>query len=136
MSDSWLDDGERLLQQGKFAPAIVELQRAVALKPGAARGHYLLGSAYAAASCPAAAEDAYRAALGLWPEYPDAHFALGRLLALEQRTEEAIAALEAAVRLRPAYAEAGTALSELLNARAQGLLSAGRFPEALALTQR
>ena len=101
------------LRAGRYAQAIVELESAIALGPGAAITHRYLGAAYAGARSPAAAEDAYRTALRLWPDYPEAHVALGRLLAGEGRVDEGIEALEAGIRLQPGNPAALRALAAL-----------------------
>ena len=128
--------GELLTVAGRAAQAILVLQSTVEHHPAVAQAQQLLGDAYAAANCPAAAEDAYRAALALWPDYPEAHAGLGRLHAHEGRPDEAVAALETALRLQPGNAGAQAALGEILRNRAQALLSGGQLSQALKLTQR
>jgi tetratricopeptide (TPR) repeat protein len=155
--------GQMLTAAGRHAQAIVELQGAVDANPSAAIAHLYLGDAYAGARSPAAAEDAYRAALKLWPDYPEAHVALGRLLLGEDRTDEAIATLETGTRLKPDNADALLSLARLYEQRsnferaaqawralislapenpdvqkglARAFLALGELPAALALVQR
>jgi len=71
------------------------------------------------------AEDAYRAALRLQPQYPEAYNNLGITLHTQARFDEAEAAYRAALALRPHYAEA-------LNNLAVTLTDLTRTEEALA----
>ena len=105
--------GQVLTAAGQLGKAILELQRAIELRPGFAQAHLHLGDAYAASRSPAAAEDEYRAALKIWPDYPEVHYALGRLLHAEGRSAEAIAAFETAVRVKPGFVDAYLSLGDV-----------------------
>src|SRR5271156_1581377 len=61
------------LQQGQFAEAAVLLEKAVALRPGAASFHSNLAEAYRALGQFERAVGCCRTALHLKPDYPEAH---------------------------------------------------------------
>jgi tetratricopeptide (TPR) repeat protein len=118
--------GQMLVAVGRHAQAIIELQRAVELDPTRAQAHFFLGVAYSATRSAAAAEDAFRAALAIWGDYPEAHGALGCLLLAEGHTAEAIGELTTAVRLQPRDLDAiaGLAEARVLAGDAEGALAA------------
>jgi tetratricopeptide (TPR) repeat protein len=89
-------EGAEALAIGAYPQAIVALSRALALRPDRAESHALLGAAYAATRCPAAAEDAYREALRLRPGLAEIHLRLMNLLIGDGRPAEALAAYHAA----------------------------------------
>lgn len=93
----------------------------------------LLGAAAARAGQIAVAEQAFRRASELDPEFPDAHNNLGNVLKDQGRLDEAAACYARALELKPDFAEAHNNLGNAL--RAQGRLdeAAASFARALAL---
>lgn len=91
-------------------------QELAAREPGNARAHARLGQLLAQSGDHAAAERAYRAALGLEPSFFEAQFNLGNALSKLGRAREAIGAFRLAVELGPTQAVAhgnlGSALHE------------------------
>ena len=84
-----------------------------------------LGVALEQRGDPAAAEQAYGAALALDPTHPEAHFNLGALLASSGQLAEARAHFALAVRHRPDFTAAYLAIALLAE-------QAGDWPAALA----
>lgn len=87
-------EGLEALKSGRFPRAILAFSRVAELRPDHADSHFLLGQAYEATHCAAAAEDAYRLALRLRPGFAEARLRLMALLLLEGREAEAIADCE------------------------------------------
>jgi tetratricopeptide (TPR) repeat protein len=99
-------------------------QRALALDPGNAEAHNVLGNALLRLAECSAAIASYREAIALRPEYAEAWNNLGSALREAERSVEAERALREAVRLRPGYASALANLGLVLQDQA-------RWPEAL-----
>jgi len=115
---------QALLNLGRAAEALPEVERAVKLKADAGAWH-LLGNVQAALGDRAAAERAYRRALDANPSFPQAHYNLALLHQAAGRLEEAIAGYRRAIALHPRFAPAHNNL-------ANALKSTGRAEEALA----
>ena len=79
---SLLKEGQTLLDDGKNAEAVTELQEYVRQQPNDDRGYVLLGIAYAETSRLKEAEDSLRQAIVLAPDSPRAHLNLGVVEAL------------------------------------------------------
>jgi len=118
-----LQEGNRLLQDGKAELAVQRYREAGALLTNDEDVHYNLGIALARLGRADEAMQEYEAALKIFPDYAEVHNNLGNLLLRRGKTEEAIAHFEAAIKAVPDYA---TAHNNLGNAR----LMSGRFEEA------
>jgi len=148
---------------GRNAEAIIELGRAIAMRPDLAEPLNNLGIALAAVGRADEATAAYRAAIALQPNHSRAHSNLGNALKTAGKTQEAFACYQTALALDPNYGEAYSNLGALLNEMgktdealqchsratelrpdyAQGhfnlgsaLSSAGRYEEAIAAHRR
>jgi len=107
--------GQLLNLLGRHEQAIVELRRAIALRPDLAEPHNNLGIALAASGCSDEAIAAYRRAIALQPNHGRAHSNMGNALRAAGQAPEAIACYRKALSLDPNYAEAHSNLGALLN---------------------
>ncbi len=94
------DLGTRLGRQGRLAPAIRHLQRAVRLRPAFAPAHFNLGVLYQATGKEAAAQREFRKTLRYDPRAANAELNLGILLA-KRGSPEAARHCRKAERLQP-----------------------------------
>ncbi|BET66939.1 hypothetical protein ASA1KI_18570 [Opitutales bacterium ASA1] len=92
--------------------------------PDNSRAHYNLGRAYALASEPGLALDAFARTLALDPIHARAHDAMGNLLAAAGRSEEALERFDRAIALEPRFPDARINRGALHE-------SAGRFAAAI-----
>jgi len=128
---------------GERTAAIANLTRAVALEPGFASAHQLLGILYGEGGDAARAATAFARLVTLEPDNARAYNNLGNALRTLGRRDEARAAFERAVSLRPGYELATANLAMAWrdagdNARAERLLrdalaSAGGKPPLRAI---
>ena len=88
---------------GDQTAAIANLERAVALEPGFASAHQLLGILHGESGDAARAATALARVVALEPDNARAHNNLGNALRTLGRRDEARAAFERAVELRPGY---------------------------------
>ena len=121
--------GQLLNLLGRNTEAIIELGRAIALRPDLAEPLNNLGVALAAVGRGNEAITAYRAAIALEPNHARAHSNLGNALKTAGKTPEAIACYQTALSLDPNYGEAHSNLGALLN-------EMGRTEEALQCHSR
>jgi protein O-GlcNAc transferase len=106
--------GIKLFQQGKFAEAAVELERAVALRPNDAGAVSNLANIEFYRGDVDRAIAGYLRALELKPDFAEAHNNLGSALEKQGRLTKAIAHWHEALRLRPAFAEPHNNLANAL----------------------
>ena len=88
----YVDLGKLLYAAGDTPGAIANFSRALELDPGYKEVRVYLGNAYFRSGQPDAvelAENEYRAAVGLDPDYVEALYSLGIVLVSQQRTDEA-----------------------------------------------
>lgn len=112
--------------QGRAEDALHFYRLALDASPNDAAAHYLYGRS---TNDPATAEDEFREALSLDPEFAWAHHGLGAALAMRGQTDAAIASFERAIELRPDLAEAHSHLANLY-------LTLQREDDALAAYRR
>ena len=99
-SDNWIAHvliGEALGNVGETDAAISHLEQATRLQPTSPQAWHNLGYAYAQAALNESAEDAYRRAIALRPDFAPNHYNLGLLLEAAGRTDDARAALQDAI---------------------------------------
>jgi len=128
-----VDEGNRLLAQGKVTNAIASYLEALTLTPDDADVHYNLGLANSRANRLAEAEQYYRSALGLDPDYPEVHNNLGNLLLRQKRFDEAEAEFEEALRLLSDYTSAHNNLGTLYQQQGRPDQALECFQEAVTL---
>jgi tetratricopeptide (TPR) repeat protein len=116
--------GHLLVEEGRLAEAIEELQLSVSLKPDNYVGYNNLGKALDHAGRYPEAIDALNKALQLDPEYTDALLNLANSLQQMGRLSEAREPLEHAVRLNPENAEVQNNMGVLL-------ASSNQVPQAI-----
>jgi Tetratricopeptide repeat len=87
---------ERSFEPDQLALAVNEYEQATALSPNDYRLWFELGKARGLAGDDAGAEQAFKRAVELAPNYPEPHWFLGNLLLREGREREAFAALRRA----------------------------------------
>ncbi len=109
--DSWMAHsnlGSVLMQEGRSAPAMAQLESALQLNPDLPEAHNNVGLLLSDIPGQAAnSEKEYREALKLRPNYAEAHNDLGSLLSEDpKRVPEAIAEYNEALRISPDYAQA------------------------------
>jgi tetratricopeptide (TPR) repeat protein len=121
--------GQLLNLLGRNAEAIIELGRAIALRPDLAEPRNNLGIALAAVGRGNEAIAPYRAAIALQPNHARAHSNLGNALKTAGKTQEAITCYQTALSLDPNYGEAYSNLGALLN-------ELGKTDEALRCHRR
>ncbi len=112
--------------QGRAEDALHFYRLALDSSPNDAAAHYLYGRS---TNDPATAEEEFRKALSLEPDFAWAHHGLGAALAMRGQTDEAIASFERAIELRPDLAEAHSHLANLY-------LTLEREDDALAAYRR
>jgi tetratricopeptide (TPR) repeat protein len=91
-SYGWYLEGRGLLGESRagdtaVAPAIVALQRAIALDPNFARAHFHLARAYEQMGDSAQAELELKTTIRIEPQHPRAHYVLGMLYQQTDRKE-------------------------------------------------
>jgi tetratricopeptide (TPR) repeat protein len=109
---------------------------AVTDNAGEAARHYALGRAHKAANDLSAAEQSYRQALHLHPEYLDAWVSLGIVLRIGGRLGEAEACQRAALKLDPASFLALLNLGTVLSAQSRFAEAAEFFGRAIKINPR
>ncbi|MGH9435124.1 MAG: tetratricopeptide repeat protein [Terriglobia bacterium] len=111
-------DAESLEMQGKWAQAEQQYRRVLALKPGLAGAHYLLGRAILSApKTPTTYQDAakeFEAELKIDPQNGGAEFVLGEIAREESNWDEAIRRFKLAVQFDPQFAPAFLELGRTL----------------------
>jgi tetratricopeptide (TPR) repeat protein len=98
-------------QRGQHAQAIAFLRQAVTLQISSPLMTYYLGVAYRAAGHRDLAEDTFRQALRLKPDFAPAYFDLGNLLTERGAFEESMANYTLAVLIEPKFVDAHARLS-------------------------
>jgi tetratricopeptide (TPR) repeat protein len=109
--------------------AVVQFQKALAIKPGYAEAHNNLGNALVQKGQTDEAILHYQQALALRPDYADAHFNLGNALLQTGRVDEVILHYQKALALQPNHARAENNLGN-------ALLQKGRVDEAVVHYQK
>jgi tetratricopeptide (TPR) repeat protein len=106
----FLDACLELIEQGRFAEARGLLEPVVRDHPGWARAHFFLGLTYHEERRYEAAEELFRRALELDPQYPTPLVFHGWSLYYLGRIEQSRAAFEAYLKVQPGYPDAIFAL--------------------------
>ena len=126
--DSWLahmGQGHTFLERRLMDEAILEDQKAVAIRPDLAQPHYALAFTLLQKGRLDEAIAEFQATLKLHPDDDLAHYNLGIALLQKGQMNEAIPEFQKAAAIRPAFAEAQNNLGRCL-------LQLGRADEALA----
>lgn len=121
------------LRAGRLELALAACRRALALQPGNADLHVLLGNALAEAGRLNEAVASYRAALAISPDHAGVICNLGNVLMEAGRFDEAVALYRRAVELQPGYAEAHSNLGNVLAELGQYRAAADSCRRALQL---
>jgi len=121
---AWLNLGDVLSWNHRYAESIAAYREALRLRPDDPDGHNDLGNVLTLAGEPAAAVPEFQRAIALKPKFPAAHNNLGNALRSLNRDAEAMTHYAEAVRLLPDYAGAHNNLGV-------ELAEAGRFAEAI-----
>lgn len=122
----WKALGGVLHRTGRPAEALPPMERAVALMPGDAGAHCILGVLLSDLGRKEEAEASYRQSLALDPDLADTHTNLGALHNTRGRYRESETALRRAIALQPDHLEAHNNLGNTL-------LRQGRLDEAETL---
>ena len=123
------DVASKLAQEGQYAPAIAEWNRALKLNPTDAKAHNNLGFALAKVGRTEDAISHWRTALQDNSEYAEVHKNLGRAYLQELKFDEAITHWQKAVEIDPEDGEARDKLG-------YALLRKGRLGEAVQHLQK
>jgi tetratricopeptide (TPR) repeat protein len=123
-------------QQGRHAEAVGLIERAIAIKDGAAAFYSNLGVALRELERGEEAEAAFRKALALSPDYAEAWCNLATVLEEQGYFEESEAACRRALALRPNYPEAHLNLGGALKGQKRYAEAAECYRQAIALTPR
>jgi len=117
--------GVAYTEKGLMQKAIIEIEKALMLKPDFINAHVSLGNAYMAIGLTDMAAAQYKEALRFKPDYGEVYVNLGNTYVKRGMIDEAIAEYKEAISLKPGYAPAHTNL-----ASAYGLM--GLTEEAVA----
>ena len=122
-----------LYQQGQLEAVVTRAEALVAAFPGALKIWNLLGVSNLALKCFAAAENAFREAIRLNPNFAPAHNNLGNVLQELNQLENAALSYARALALNPDYVDAHNNCANLC--RAQGDIERARYhyEQSLAL---
>ena len=121
--------GGELLQAGRTAEAITQIELGLRHGPGNAAGYVNLGDARQREGRTEEAFAQYRRALELEPDHPTAHNNLAAALVQAGRMDEAVAHYQKAIASKPDFAAAYTNLGDVY-------LQSGRTAEAVPLYRR
>ena len=121
--DAYLNLGDALYEQGRYAEALDAVRIAVERRPEYAKAHFNLGAILDALGRYEEAETHLRRAIALKPQNGDAYLNLGDVLYKQSRYAEALDATRIAIEQEPDFAEAHFNLGAILNVL-------GRFAEA------
>jgi tetratricopeptide (TPR) repeat protein len=124
-----LGRGERLCEEGNGADALVELDRALALRPSCPAARFWRGVALDMVGRRAEAIAALESAVDVEPFNAQALFKMALVLAQEQRIDESIAAYDRAIVAEPGLTAA------MVN-KAAGLVELGHIHQALDVVDR
>lgn len=114
-SIDWFDAGLRAEEDGRHVDAVAAYRRELIESGPSPEVHFNLGNALFALRRRREAAAAFRASVGLDPEYVEAWNNLGNVLADDQRMEEAIRAYQRSLAMEPNYADAHYNLAETLS---------------------
>jgi tetratricopeptide (TPR) repeat protein len=127
------DVAAELTKKGKYAAAIPEWTKALAMSADDARAYNNFGMSLAGTGRMEEAIAQYRRALALTPNYPEAHNNLGNALARAGRRDEAIGQYRQALEGDPASADAYNNLGTVLMEQGRLPDAVGQFERALAI---
>ena len=103
---AWKSLGASLHQSGRFEEAVLAMQKSVDLNLNDFEAHYNLGNAYKDLGLRIQAQESYRHAIHLKPDFAQAHYNLGNTLGdLGHRTEAEIC-YRRAIAIKPDFAQA------------------------------
>jgi tetratricopeptide (TPR) repeat protein len=134
--------GNVLNWAGKKEEAYAAATKALALAPGDAYTHYLLGDLAGHLGETAEAEQHFRELTRFdldpkdAPYFPDAHYQLAQIAGARGETAESLQLLEKTLKLQPDHKGAGAALTVVLQAHGKKLLQQGRNAEAVAVFRK
>ncbi len=115
--NSYVAEGEKLLQTGQIEEAMTKLQQALSLDPENVRASYNYGLALLFQNQPDEAITRFQAVLRPLPDYPEALYFLARAYLAADRPEDAAACLRKLVVVRPddpyAHNGLGVALAKI-----------------------
>ena len=121
--DAYLNLGDALYNQGRYAEALDATRIAVERRPEYSKAHFNLGAILDAVGRFEEAETHLRRAIALNPQARDAHLNLSKALYEQGRYAEALDAIRVAIEQDPDFFEAHFNLGAILNVL-------GRFEEA------
>jgi Flp pilus assembly protein TadD len=128
-----LNEGNKLLQQGKIEEAVVRYRRVIELNPESEDAHFNLGIALARQGKTDEAIKHYQEALRIMPDYAEAHNNLGNLLVAQGKHAEAIEHFNAALRVLPDHASAHNNLGTALGRQGKVSEAIAHFSQAVRL---
>jgi tetratricopeptide (TPR) repeat protein len=108
-----IEAGSYYFNQNNFQRAMQYLEHAVRLDPQSSKAHYALAVGYAGIGRLPEAEEHFRTAMRIFPEYWDAHAGLALMAARRSKPEDAIVQLEKILRENPRYANGYRAIAEV-----------------------
>lgn len=125
----YLDEGNRLLEEGNLEGAIATYRGAIELNPDYSWFHHNLGESLAKLGQFEDAIAAFRRAIELNPDFSWSYHHLGDVLDRQQQWEEAVVAFRRAIELNAEHFGSYCGLG-------QSLAKLGRFDEAIAAYQQ
>jgi tetratricopeptide (TPR) repeat protein len=128
-----IKDAAQSIATGNLDRAERELQTVLQSNPEEYRALNLLGIVRAQQRREPDAEELFKRALAIKPDFTSAHASLGMLYAQMSKLEEAIVQLKEALRLDPNRTDASTALSGVWRAQAHAAIQQGDPEKALSL---
>src|SRR5450631_1572624 len=130
---SLLKDAAESIAAGNLQVAENELQAVLRTSPSEYRALNLLGIVRAQQNRQLEAEQLFKQAIKLKPDFVSAHVDLGLLYSQSNRSDDAVAELQKALRLDPSRTDARSALVEIVRAQAAAAVHAQNSEKALAL---
>jgi tetratricopeptide (TPR) repeat protein len=128
-----LQDAAQSIAAGKLDRAENELQTVLKTRPAEFRALNLLGIVRAQQHREPEAEEFFKRAIAIKPDFTSAHTSLGMLYVQMSRPDEAIPQLKEALRLDPGRDDAAAALSEVWRSQAHVAVQQGDPEKALSL---
>ncbi len=110
-----VDEGNALMDTGRFDEAAQCYATALDLSPGLPRAHLNMGNLLLARGQPQAAIDSYRSALARKPDYAAAYYNLGNAHTALRELQTALDSYQQALRLQPDFVDAEVAQANVLD---------------------
>jgi tetratricopeptide (TPR) repeat protein len=116
MVETYIQQAQAYLTQGKIEPAITACQQALQVMPNSALAYKLMGNAMQMQGRNQDAMRCYSQAVEITPDFAEVYANLGSLYASQQQWQQAIAAYQKAIEIKPDFAGAYRNLAKIWQA--------------------